>query len=97
MHHECNTFKEDSLPDIDALFVSDEQKDRLREIEKEIKDKYGLYFGRKKEILSDQNGRCYKCGAELKQQAVLRRKDHLKARTWQNACIVCHECNYVLG
>ena len=97
VHHDCNTFKEDTLPDIDVLYLSDEQKEKLRVIEKKIQGKYSLYFDRKKEILADQNGRCFKCGAELRQQAVLRRKDHLKARIWQNACIICHECNYKLA
>ena len=91
-HPDCNYQKEDEIPDINALHLSLSVYNGLISVEKTVNSAVVSYCDHKQQVLLSQAGRCAGCGCEL-QKGVLRRRDPDLPRRWENACIVCHECN----
>ncbi|MBR3516061.1 MAG: hypothetical protein IKO10_07080 [Lachnospiraceae bacterium] len=91
-HPECNTIKEDMLPELDKLHLAPDHKKKLKFVEEGICKELENYAYQKQQLIRKQNGKCVGCGCDL-QEGVLRRKDPEKPRIWENACVVCHECN----
>ena len=92
-HDSCNKAKEDEMPVIDRLHISEDQMGRLGALEGALMDLIDNYTINKSKVLTGQNRRCLGCGRKIKGEGVLRRIDPKKKRTWDNACIVCHVCN----
>ena len=92
-HEVCNAFKEDEIPLIETLYLSDVDKSRLNDLEKSLKNIIVNYRENKTKLLLGQNRRCASCGCKIKNEGVLRRINPKRKRTWDNACIVCHKCN----
>ena len=93
VHPGCNYLKEDALPDIDSLYISDKRKEQLRCIEDSLSNTIDRYIENKHKLWVNQGGRCYNCGRPIEEMAVLRRIVPEDGRRWTNACLVCHECN----
>ena len=92
-HISCNKQKEDTLYNAKDLFLSAKEKRKIYSFLDDIKDCIDIYYQGKEMVRARQNNKCYSCGKELNQTAVLRRIDSNKRRTWENACVVCHDCN----
>ena len=92
-HTSCNKFKEDGIPNIESLHISEQQRSSLKVTEKSLKSVVNSYACGKKRILLKQKGRCRGCSKEIKGEGVLRRVDSARSREWNNACVVCHICN----
>ncbi|MCR5597106.1 MAG: hypothetical protein K6G19_02935 [Lachnospiraceae bacterium] len=91
-HRDCNMAKEDTMPEIDKLYLTPEKKQELQLLGEKIRKELENYTHQKSQLLQNQNGKCIGCGCDL-QEGVLRRKDPKMPRIWENACVVCHECN----
>ena len=91
-HPDCNYLKEDDTPDLNTLPLSNSKHNSLLFVSKAIEPAVTSYSEHKQKLLSSQNGRCAGCGCTL-QTGVLRRRNPDMPRRWENACIVCHECN----
>lgn len=92
VHKCCNELKEDSIPDINVLYMKEDRKERLHILQVELSDTLREYSDRKQSVLDEQNGFCIQCGYKIN-TGVLRRIDPSKERTFDNACVVCHKCN----
>lgn len=92
-HTSCNKIKEDGIPKIECLHISEQQRISLRAVEESLAGVVNRYTCGKKKILFAQKGCCRGCGKEIKGEGVLRRIDPTQLREWSNACIVCHSCN----
>ena len=93
VHSCCNYLKEDALPNIDSLYISDKRKENLRHIEYSLSKTIDRYIENKHNLWVSQGGRCYSCGGPIDEMDVLRRIDPEEGRRWTNACLVCHKCN----
>lgn len=92
-HRECNYHKQDTMPDLDALYIQPEQKEKLAKVMGRIPNYVNSHLEKKNALISSQNHRCFWCDAELNDAAILRRIDPKRFRSWDNACVVCRQCN----
>ena len=92
-HYKCNYRKQDLIPNVDKLHISNEQKNQLKSIYKKIEVYIELHEEEKASLLNVQGHTCYWCGRFIKTKGILRRIDPSKERRWNNACIVCNRCN----
>ena len=92
-HKECNLKKEDSIINPNKLYLDDEKSRLLQTTYKNLLPVISDYETHKEEIYHYQTGKCFCCRKKIKSNAVLRRINPKKKRTWDNACLVCHTCN----
>lgn len=92
-HRSCNYQKQDAMPDPEKVYISDKQKSVLRQEIAGIQSQMQEHLERKHRLIEKQEGKCYRCGILLDGLAILRRIDRKRARSWDNACIVCSSCN----
>ena len=93
-HVKCNSSKEEMLLSPYELYVGEEEMDRLEHLYHALYDVLDSYTRQKFYISLIQKNKCLCCGRSIKYHGVLRRIDPSLDRSWSNACIVCHRCNY---
>lgn len=91
-HFSCNQDKQDSLPDISALFFTEKKKLAVYNLSKQLAPFCDWYENYKSEILASQNGQCYLCHKPIS-SGIIRRIDKTLPRTRENASIICPKCN----
>ncbi|MCR5012483.1 MAG: hypothetical protein K6A72_09080 [Lachnospiraceae bacterium] len=92
VHYACSTCIGYEIPDAASLHISYGKMHKLKCIERELAPMIKFYEEHKQSLLNSQNGHCAGCGCEL-ESGILRRRDPNQPRVWENACIVCSECN----
>lgn len=92
-HRKCNYEKQDQMPDLMKIHISAKQRQRLQAAISEIQKEIEQHESRKNAQKMCQEQKCYCCGKPLGEDCVLRRIDPEKERVWENACMVCRECN----
>lgn len=94
-HQHCNERKHTKIPkNIDPLHIPEAQKRALKKKAEILKPQIENYKRHKAEIFQAQDCRCYNCGRQFGvNNGIMRRIDQSKPRAWDNACVVCAECN----
>ena len=97
MHRSCNEKKAEAIIDISSLHVGRKKRASLRRTREAVAPYIESFLQSKVELLETQRGRCHLCRIRLSDGGVLRRVDETSARTWDNACLICHVCNRRVG
>lgn len=92
-HRACNHSKCDSSVFIDDLYLTDENRECLRQLLSDVEPYLVAYEILKSKLTASQNSRCAICKTKLRNSMILRRKDNRQKRTYSNAQILCVDCN----
>lgn len=93
VHAKCNYEKQDAIPDINRLHLPMTRYNRLKALERTLRKQVRDFTNLKIKLATGQNNRCIVCGKFLDGTFVIRRVDSTKERSFENACVLCPECN----
>ena len=91
-HFSCNMDKDDTLPDVDSLYIDEDKKTELVKLIAEIQPEIDMFKQLKLSVLRSQDFRCAVCGKYI-DTGTIHRKNGWLLRTEDNACIICHSCS----
>ena len=98
-HKGCNFAKLDAIMSIEELYINSKAElNRVTTTYTICQPAINRYLFYKKNVLDRQEGKCYICRQPLQgRSSTIRRINNVKERRWDNACIVCSECNSLIN
>lgn len=106
VHERCNYRKQSALlnlTEVKKMHFSEENMTKIIKMYTSLNSQLNCYRQKAIFLTKKQKSRCFKCRRkygrksrrQLANQFVIRRIDPKKARSWENACLVCHKCNRI--
>lgn len=92
-HRDCNHSKSDSSAFVEDLYITDENRECLKQLLSDVEPYLIAYEALKSKLIVSQCSRCAICRVKLRNGMVLRRKDNRQKRAYSNAQILCDRCN----